>query len=73
MGADENEPMDFRISVPKTTCTICCAIYPVESECDPCPNCGASYSSQIFDEELKAVGQEYQTDKRYVFEQETID
>lgn len=63
-------PVEMTICLPKTACTICCEIYPVESECEPCPNCGAGYFSQIFDDELKAVGQEYQTDKRYEFEKE---
>ena len=66
-------PVEMTICLPKTVCTICCKIYPAESECEPCPHCGASYFSQVNDDELKAVGQEYQTDKRYVFEQEETD
>lgn len=34
-----------------TACTICLAPYFDESGCDPCPQCGASYGSQIWHEE----------------------
>lgn len=62
----EEGPVEMHFCQPKTACTICCEIYVDESGCDPCPNCGAGYFSQIFDDELSKVGQEYQTDKRYV-------
>ena len=37
-------------AIPTACCTICQAFYPDESGCDPCPDCGASYFTQIFPE-----------------------
>lgn len=73
LGHPKGEPIEMTICLPKTACTICVEIYVDESGCDPCPNCGAGYSSQIFDDELMKIGLEYKTDKRYVPEQETIE